>query len=177
MDPSVLYQVAWHTLIIYVFLILAIRTIGRRALSQLSPIDLLAVLLLGSSVETSMVVANTSIKAGMVAAIVLLVANFVLTKLMLRFRKLRHVINGGPILLIHNGAMVQENLWRAGLTEGDLKQAMRGREIGSVTDVKFGVLEPDGRINFVRRGSKLFSGAEDVSVAEDQTNTPQAELD
>jgi uncharacterized membrane protein YcaP (DUF421 family) len=153
MSSAVLIEVAWHTLIVYVFLIVAIRLIGKRALTQISVTDLIAILLLGSAVETAMVAANTSIRAGIVSASVLLAANFCMTRLMLRSKRFRHLVNGGPVLLIHNGKMIQEQLWRSGLTEADVKQAMREREIGTVPEVKFAVLEPDGRINFVRRHS------------------------
>jgi uncharacterized membrane protein YcaP (DUF421 family) len=150
-SPHDLLIIALHTLLVYAFLIVAIRTIGRRTLTQLAPIDLMVLLLLGSAVETAMVTANTALKAGFVAATVLLVANFAMTRCMLRFKKFRHIVNGGPILVVHNGQMVQENLWRSGLTEEDITQAMREREIGAVSEVRFGVIEPDGRINFVRQ--------------------------
>jgi uncharacterized membrane protein YcaP (DUF421 family) len=161
--PTELLIIAWHTLIVYVFLIVVIRTIGRRTLSQLSAIDLMVLLLLGSAVETSMVTASTALKGGFVAATVLLVANYLVTRLMLKSKRFRHLVNGGPILLVHDGAVVQENLWRVGFTVSDIKEAMREREIGALSDVRFGVLEPDGRINFVRQSAP--AGADPTSAA------------
>jgi len=161
MKPSMqeLSVIGLHTFIVYSFLILAIRTFGRRTLTQLSPIDLLAILLLGSAVETAMVTGNSSLKAGIVSASVLLATNFLLNRWMLKSKRLRHIINGGPLLLVHDGSCIQSHMWRAGLTQADLKHAMRQREIGNLDEVRFAVLESDGRINFVRRGTSVSSGA------------------
>lgn len=149
--PRLLAEVALSTFVIYVFLILALRLIGRRSLAQLSALDFLVVILLGSAVETAMVQASTSLKAGLMSASVLLLANRLLTWGMLKSKKLRHLVGGGPVLLVHDGKFVQERMWRVGLTEADVMAALRSREVGCVEDVRFAVLETDGRINVVMR--------------------------
>lgn len=144
-----LVEVAISTFVIYAFLILAIRLIGRRSLAQLSALDLIVVILLGSAVETAMVQANTSIKAGLVSATVLLVVNRVVTLGMMKSKKLRHLVGGGPVLIVEHGRFVEERMWRVGLTEADVRAALRAREIGSIEEVRYAVLETDGRINVV----------------------------
>jgi uncharacterized membrane protein YcaP (DUF421 family) len=146
-----LLQVAESTAIIYLFLIVAIRLIGRRSLGQLSAIDLLVLVLMGSAVETAMVKASTRLEAGFVSATVLLVMNKLLTLFMLRSKKLRNFVGGGPMLLVSDGKVVQEHLIRAGLTKQDLLEAMREREVGDIADVRLAVMEPDGVINVVAK--------------------------
>jgi uncharacterized membrane protein YcaP (DUF421 family) len=143
--------VALSTVAIYAFLILMIRLVGRRMMAQLSAIDFVVMILLGSAVETAMVGASTSLVAGLVAAAVLLVSNRLLSMAMVRSKRLRHLVVGGPILLVHGGTVRLARLRRLGFTEADVLQALRERGVHDLTDVSSAVLEADGRINVVRR--------------------------
>lgn len=146
-----LVGVVLSTSAIYVFLILMIRLVGRRMLAQLSALDFIVMILLGSAVETAMVGASTSLLAGLVAASVLLVSNRLLTIVMLRSKRLRHFVVGGPVLLVHNGALLRPRMRRLGFTEADVLEALRERGIQDLTDINSAVLEADGRINVVPR--------------------------
>jgi len=142
-------EVAACTGIIYAFLILLMRFLGRQVLSQLSALDLLIVMLLGSSVETSMIHGSTLLRCGFVSATVLLVMNRLLTLGMLSSPRLRNLVAGGPIVLVNNGQFIEESLIRAGLTHEDVMAAIRDRECGDLSDVRLCVMEPDGEINVV----------------------------
>jgi uncharacterized membrane protein YcaP (DUF421 family) len=151
----------FNTLAIYVLLIVGIRTLGRRQTGQLTALDLLIILLLGSAVETALIGPspkpsnelfhdpNTSLAAGLVSAGTLLLANATLGRLIRRSKWLRHLIAGGPLLLVHDGQVVQENLRRAGLTEEDLRHALRGRGFAEPSEVRCALLEPNGEIDAV----------------------------
>lgn len=156
---------ALNTLVIYVLLIVGIRTLGRRQTGQLTALDLLIVLLLGSAVETAMIGPapsgsgskelfhdpNVSLVAGLISAGTLLLANRFLATLMSRSKRLRHLVVGGPLILVHDGALVHENLRRAGLTEADTLHALRSRGFASPAEVCFAVLEPNGEIHALER--------------------------
>jgi uncharacterized membrane protein YcaP (DUF421 family) len=152
-----------NTLVIYLLIILGIRTLGRRQTGQLTALDLLIVLLLGSAVETAMIGPapgpskelfhdpNVSLAAGLLSAGTLLVANRVLGQLMVRSKRLRHLIVGAPIILVHDGVIVHENMRRAGFTEADAMQALRSRGYSSPEEVCFAVLEPNGEFHAMPR--------------------------
>ena len=143
--------VALHTLIIYLYLVVLVRVFGRRQLGQLTVIDLLVIILLGSTVETAMIHGDTSLGAGMLSAAVLLLTNFILTKIFFRFRRLRHLVGSEPMILVHDGQFVESTLKRVGLTEDDVLQALRGREQEGIENVRFAVLETDGTVNVISR--------------------------
>jgi uncharacterized membrane protein YcaP (DUF421 family) len=143
--------VAASTAIIYVYLILLIRFIGRHTLSQLSALDLLIVILLGSSVETSMVHGSTLLRCGFVSAVVLFVMNWLLNFGMLRSKRFKNLVGGGPTILVSNGQFVEENLIKAGLTKADVAEALREREFGDIAEVRLAVMEPDGQVNVLSK--------------------------
>jgi uncharacterized membrane protein YcaP (DUF421 family) len=141
--------VAGSTAVIYLFLIVLLRLFGRRELGQLSVIDLIVVLILGSAVETSMIHGNLTLPAGLTSASTLLVLNKLLTLIFLRSKRLRHLVGGGPILLVHDGKVVTEHLSRVGMTPADLAEAIRGRGYDDLSKVRFAVFEADGEVTVV----------------------------
>ena len=144
-----LIPVAEHTIAIYLFLIVALRLIGRRLTGQLTVVDLAIIILLGSAVETAMVAGNVSLPAGLVSASILLVVNRLLTLLVLRSKRWRHLLGIGPILLVQNGHFIEDHLRRVGLSEADVLEAIREREKADLDDVRFAIMEPDGEINVI----------------------------
>ena len=138
-----------HTVVIYFFLIFLMRTIGRRTLGQLTVVDLVIVIVMGSAVETAMVNGDTSLQAGLVCASTLLAANRTLAFCVVRSRRLRKLVVGNPMILVHNGKFIEDHLRRAGLTEEDVMEALREREENKLDDILFAILEVDGTINVV----------------------------
>ena len=140
---------AIHTLVLYLFLIAGLRFLGRRQLGQMTALDLVVILFLGSAVETAMVGGNTSLPVGLVSAATLLIGNRALTEVLSRLPWARHVVLGSPTVLVHYGRFLDENLRSAGLTHSDVLQAIRERGEPDVECVKFAVLELDGSINII----------------------------
>ncbi len=156
------WAVILHTAAIYFCLILGLRFLGRRQLSQLTLVDLVIVVIMGSAVETSMVAANTSLLAGLCSAATLLLLDRLLSLLFFRSKRLRQLIGGVPVLLISEGRFLEEHLRRAGLTEADVLEAIRERGQANPDNVKFAVLEIDGEINVVTKETETFRGKRPV---------------
>jgi len=137
------------TATIYLFLVVALRLLSRRQLGQLTVIDLVVILVLGSAVETSMIHGDTSLPVGLASVVTLLVLNRLLTVISLRSPRFRHLVNGGPILLVNHGQALDEHLRRAGLTDADLAEALRSQGYDGPANVRAAVLETDGTISVI----------------------------
>jgi uncharacterized membrane protein YcaP (DUF421 family) len=146
-----LLRVGWHTVAVVLFLLVGLRTVGRRALSQLQVADLIVILLLGSAVETAMVAGQTSLASGFASAAALLALNRLLNVVLSRHRRLREMVCGLPILLVHDGNPLPAHLEQAGLSQSDLDQAIRERGQWSLADVREVILEPNGAIHVLPR--------------------------
>src|SRR5438270_11112437 len=114
--------VAGSTAAIYLFLVVLLRLFGRRQLGQLTVIDLVVVLTLGSAVETAMIHGDVSLPAGLASTATLLVLNHILTVTFLRSERLRHLVGLGPLLLGYGGSRVDEHVRRAGMTQPHLRE-------------------------------------------------------
>jgi uncharacterized membrane protein YcaP (DUF421 family) len=148
-------EAAGSTAVIYLFLVTAMRLVSRRQLGQLTVIDLVVVLVLGSSVETAMIHGNTSLPVGLVSVATLLVLNRLMTWIFLHNDRLRQLVNGGPVLLVHNGAVVEDHLRKVGMTREDLLAALRGRGYDDPRSVRSAVLETDGSFTVIGSSNSM----------------------
>ncbi len=142
-----LLDVVFRSVVIYLFIIIAIRLFGKREISQLSTIDLVFILLISNSVQNAMVGPNTSLWSGVIAAATLFLINKLLDYLIFRSRRVSHFLEGNPILLIYHGRILHDHLQKAGITQDELDQAVREHGVKSHEDVDLAVLEADGNIS------------------------------
>jgi uncharacterized membrane protein YcaP (DUF421 family) len=153
-----LLEIAVRAAIIYVFVLLGLRLTGKREVGQMTPFDLVLLLLIANAVQNAMTGPDTSVTGGLVAAATLFLANLAVSRLVWRYRKIRKVVEGSPRLLIHSGKILKENLAREHLTVEELEQALREHGIADAAEVSQAVLEIDGSIS-VLRADELPSAA------------------
>ena len=136
---------------VYLFLLVLLRVTGKRQVGQLSPFDLVLLLVLSNAVQNSMNGGDNSLVGGMVSAATLVALNFVLGFVTLRSKKLEALIEGRPQVLIHNGQLFEDVLASAQLTHHELQAALRQAGCSSVNEVRTAVLENNGAISVVKR--------------------------
>jgi uncharacterized membrane protein YcaP (DUF421 family) len=147
--------IAAKTALIYLFLIVGLRLLGKRELGQMSVYDLVLIVVISNSVQNAMVGSDNSLGGGLVAALVLLLINRLLTWLMVKNSHLAAWIEGDPVLIVRDGQILEQPMRKAGLTRDNVLAAMREHGIGNLEEVQMAVLEPDGIISIVPRQSTV----------------------
>jgi uncharacterized membrane protein YcaP (DUF421 family) len=142
-------EIVYRSAIVYTVIVLFMRLIGRRTLGQMTPFDLVLILLIANAVQNAMVGTDASIFGGLVAAVALLMTDQVFSRVVDRLPRFRRIIEGQPILLVHDGELVERNLGPAGVNRDLVAQAAREHGIASIADVRSAVLEIDGTISIV----------------------------
>src|SRR5438270_7755025 len=99
----VLLQIVVRTGIIYLLVLIGVRLSGKREVGQMTPFDLVLLLLLSNSVQNAMTGPDTSLAGGLVAATVLLGLNYLVADISGVNRRFRKFIQGQPSMLIHDG--------------------------------------------------------------------------
>ena len=140
-------QIVFSSIIVYLFIILAIRLFGKKELAQLSVFDLVFILLISNAVQNAMVGPDNTLLGGLTAAGALFVINFAFKYLLYRFPKLGRVIQGEPLLLIYRGKINNKNMEKAKITLDEIKEAIREHGVSLIEDVDLAVLENDGNIS------------------------------
>lgn len=140
---------------VYLFMVVALRIFGKKELSQLNTTDVILILLISNSVQNAMVGSDTSLWGGLAAATVLFAINFILKKLMYRFKGFGNFIHQKPEILIHDGNLDFKTLSKLNITSEELKEAMREHGIEYFKDVRLAMLEIDGNISIISGDSSL----------------------
>ena len=147
---NTLLEIILRSAIIYVVVLIGLRLTGKREVGQMTPFDLVLLLLIANAVQNAMTGPDTSVTGGIIAAATLLVMNTVVTRIVQNNRKIRRVVEGSPTLLIHHGKVLTENLQKERISPESLRQALREHGVSDDADVSLAVLEIDGSISVLK---------------------------
>ena len=141
------FDVIIRSIVVYLFIVFAIRIFGKREISQLSVIDLVFILLISNSVQNAMVGSSTSLEAGIIAAATLFLLNRLLGILVFRSKKVSTFLEGNPVMLIYHGRVIEKHLKKAEISRDELEAVVREHGVKTIQDVNLAVLETDGNIS------------------------------
>jgi uncharacterized membrane protein YcaP (DUF421 family) len=142
-----------RTAVVYIVILLGLRILGKRHVAQLSLIDLVLVLLISNAVQNAMVGPDTSLVGGIVAAITLLCLSYIFTWVLYRFRPMEKLFEPNPLLLIHNGKIIQKNLDTEKISLEELERAIREHGVANIEEVKIAVIEADGTVSVIQKST------------------------
>ncbi len=149
MNITMLWRIPLQTLAIYLIVLLGLRLSGKRQLGQMTPFDLVLLLLIANAVQNAMTGGDTSLVGGVLAALTLLVANAALSFASARLPRLRSAVEGEPSDLIRDGQVLEAGLHHEQITEDELLAALREHGIADASGVERATLEIDGSISVV----------------------------
>jgi len=149
-SSMVFLQIIGRTVAVYFLVLLGVRLAGKREVGQMTPFDLVLLLLLSNSVQNAMTGPDNSLLGGVAAALTLFLLNAAIAEYSGVNRKFRKWIQGSPSLLIHNGEVVAAHMAKEHVTMDELERALREHGICSAKEVSIGVLEVDGSMSFLK---------------------------
>jgi uncharacterized membrane protein YcaP (DUF421 family) len=150
----VLEQIVVRSAVVYLFLLLVLRLMGKRQVGQLAPFDLVLILVLSNSVQNAMNGGDNSVLGGLISASTLFVLNSTVAIVTARSKKIEALIEGHPLMLIHNGKLNESMLRKAQITHHELNSALRQAGCSCVDEVRYAVLENNGVISVIAREVK-----------------------
>ena len=157
MDILPLLEIAGRSIAVYMAIIFGIKIFGKKELSQLSVIDLVFILLISNSVQNAMVGPNTTLLGGITAAGSLFIINYILKLFLYHEKNVSQWIQGSPVILIHEGNVIEKHLEQERITHEELEAAVREHGVGSVEEVNLAILEVDGNISILSNNFNIRS--------------------
>ncbi len=149
---------------VYVALLLAFRFLSKRDLTQNTTFDLLIVLLLSNIVQNAMIGDDNSVLGALAGAITLILLSTALNRWTAKSVKTRRLLEGQPILLVHNGRLLEDSMNKYAVSRPDLDAGLRGQNMITLEDVRYAFLELDGTISVIRKSEQ--SGTPDCMPPE-----------
>jgi len=138
-----------RSIVAFVFLFLLLRLIGRRELSSLEPFDLILLIVIGDLLQQGVTQSDMSFTGALLAIGTFAVLSVAASYLVYRFRSVRPLLEGKPVIILQDGKLIESNLRRERLTPREVAAAARQSQIASLDDVAWAVLESNGAISFI----------------------------
>ena len=137
--------------IMFVLLYVLLRLMGKRELGQLTPFELVVMIVLGDLIQQGVTHNDFSITGALLAISTfafLAISMSWLTYLSPRAEKL---LDGEPRVVIRDGVLIKDNLRRDRMTQSEVESEMRLAGIGHMDQVAWAILEPQGKISFIKK--------------------------
>ena len=144
-------EIVGRVSIIYVACMILLRISGRREMSALGPMDLLAMLLLSETVSPALTGNDDTLQGGLVAACTLMALCVLTTKIVFRSRRAEKVIQGAAIVLIADGQVKPDVMRKFMITNEDLHATLHQQGLLRVDQVKRAYVEADGGITIIKQ--------------------------
>ena len=143
----------WHfivrAVVVYLFLLVLLRVTGKRQVGQLAPFDLVLLLVLSNAVQNSMNGGDNSITGGIILSLTLVALNTGVGWLAFRSKRLEGLIEGRPVILIHDGKIDHQSLNSVQMTTHELEASLRAAGCSGPAEVRFAVLENTGKVSVI----------------------------
>lgn len=137
--------------VIFWFLWLVVRGTGKRSLAELTPLDLILIVIIGDLVQQGINQEDMSLTGAIMAVSVFVVWTLAADAIARRSKRSSRVISGEPVIIVRQGKPLKERLEQERLTMADLHEAARMQGIGDLSQVEFAVLETDGKFSFIKK--------------------------
>lgn len=133
----------------FAFVFFLTRVVGRRELASLEPFDLILLIVLGDLVQQGVTQSDYSVTGLVLAGGTIALMQVAVAYVSFRFRRLRTLLDGEPIVLVDDGRVLERNLKRERLTQDELVVMARQNQMDSLAKVRWAVLETSGAITFI----------------------------
>lgn len=135
--------------VVYFLILVVTRAVGRRELGQLEPMDFILLIVVGDLVQQGVTQSDQSLTGTVIVISTLSALTVGTSYLSFRFRRLRPLLEGDPIVLIADGEINERALHRQRITDDELAAEARQQSIGSLDQVRYAILETGGKISFI----------------------------
>ncbi len=158
--------------VIFVALYLLVRLMGKRELGQMTPFELIVLIVIGDLIQQGVTQNDFSLTGAIIAVSTIAFWALVMSWLSYLWPSAERLLEGEPRVIVRDGELLESNLRRNRLTRSEIESEMRLAGISRMADVAWAILEPRGKISFIQRSPEGGAepppqpkGAEDESAA------------
>lgn len=141
------WEIALRSFTVFITIIIILRVAGKRDIGEMSPADLVLLLLLSANVHTSLSGDDKSLLGGIIGAIVLMLTNYVLNHFAFKNKKFEKILKGHPEVIISKGDVIDKIAKKHKLSPEQLMLAIRKNGAEKISEVRLAIIEIDGTIS------------------------------
>jgi len=138
-----------RTIITYIFVLIAVRIMGKRQVGQLEPGELVVTLMISDLATIPLSHVSIPLLHGIIPIFTLIIAEATISFLDLKNRKFRKFMSGAPIIVIKDGKVCQKELEKLRFNLDDLLEMLRMQGNTDINEIKYAVLETSGNLSVI----------------------------
>ena len=142
-----------RAVVMFLFIWLVTRAVGRRELSTLEPFDLILLIVIGDLIQQGVTQNDFSVTGAMLAVGTVGAMTVLFSWLAFRFPRVQPVLEGDPVILVERGKPIDRNLRMNRITREELASQARLQQIAHLDDIDWAVLETSGNISFIPKSA------------------------
>lgn len=161
-----------RAIILYFFLLAAMRLMGKRQLSEFQPFEF-AITLVAADLACIPMSDNTiPIIYGIIPIFTLVILHNLLTFFAIKSHRFRKLINGKPVILIDDGKIDCDVLKKCGMTANDLLESLREQGYFKIGEINYAVLETNGKVSVLQKFANAPVTNADLNIEGGSNNIP-----
>ena len=161
-----------RTVILYVFVTLGIRLMGKRQIGEMQPNELVVTLLISEIAAIPLQDTSQPIIDGVVAIFMLVILEIIISVISMKSMFMRKMMNGKSAVIIKNGVIDQNVMRRVRMTVLDLVELLRGQNVFDISTVAFAVLEVNGNLSVLLKAPEQPATASDLNIEKENAVLP-----
>ena len=158
-----------RTVIIYVFLLIIMRLMGKRQIGELELSDLVTTFLLSEIASLPITDTGIPIAFALIPMVVLLTFEVCSSWVLSIFPCLKNIFSAHPSTLISNGKIIKKEMRRARLSLDELMAQLRQSGISDISEVRYAILEQNGKITIIQNAETKPPSAKDLNIRVEDT--------
>ena len=162
----------FRSILIYIFVLIVMRLMGKREIGQLQPFELAIAIMIADLASIPMTDSGIPITNGIISILGLLLMHLVISFLNVKSIKAREIICGKPTILIYRGNLDEKALKKERFTINELEERLRGNNIYNLGDVEYAILETSGQVTVIQKPEKRNTIPEDFNIIPDYEGIP-----
>ena len=168
-NGDIMFIAVIRTVILYTSIIIAVRLMGKRQISELQTSELVVTMLISDI--ASIAVENTSkpLLGGLIPMTVLVVCEILISAVMIKSPLLRKLISGSPIVVIAKGKIVQHELKRLRMSVDELSESLRQQDVFSFDEVMYAIVETNGQLSIMKKPEYDTPSVQDLKLTPDSS--------
>src|SRR2546421_2356844 len=146
-------DLAIRAVVLYSFVFLVTRIIGRRELSALEPFDLILLIVIGDAIQQGLTQDDYTVTGALIVVGTFAMLQVFISFLSYRFPTMRPALDGEPIVIVQDGTAIERNMKRERITLEEVMVEVRQQQLATIDEVAWAVLETSGKISVIPKRS------------------------
>ncbi len=153
-----------RSVILYFFVVLSVRLMGKRQISDLQPSELVITMIASEIAAIPMQNTSQPLLSGFIPLLILVALEIISSVIMLKCGKFRRLMCGSPIVVIRDGKLLQHEMKRLRMTTEDLCEQLRQQSVFSIEEVQYCIVETNGNVSVLEKPKHRKPSASDMGI-------------